>query len=303
MVLFEYEGNLPGVPGSKRSGKWADRVLEFSIGLGNEIDWEFVERSKSEGFPFYAESQDEYEAFTDQDMPLFEGYPLAVEQAIFNYRVGGLFNKNPMKCEYFLSRVRQRAEGEGGFCDQALLTRAMVTDDEQERADYTDRFKERIEGAAHAGDAQAQYAYGLLIAPPASLERFEWLLRAGEQGLSDAYHQLADHIEAMHIEAGLHPPLYSELVLYIRLAAEADNGLLAAAAQYDLAEAYENGTGDLAMDAEKALYWYGRSAAAGYALARARLESPAEHVAGLSRHGISMKMEQLTPERIRARFS
>ena len=189
---------------------------------------------------------------------------------------------------YWKDKLISLAES-GNLEAQAALTKNLHVFSERE----TDRLKTlylgRIRRLAAEGDPEAQLAYGEFICDHRSKEAIKWLKMAAQQGLSDAWFNLAKRYGAFQVlddngEIRKEPlPKAEELELERRVVksylhgAEADNGIMAARCQYMIASYYEDGNAVLPKDLEQAKYWYKKAADHGDESAARSYQSIVEH--------------------------
>lgn len=112
---------------------------------------------------------------------------------------------------------------------------------------------------------------GQFIAEYRSKESFDWLQKAGEQGLSDAYYHLACtynsiiyldddfKVRDIPLEEKELQNLRKIIAEYYIKGAKYDNGIMAGECQYTIASYYENGSEGFPKDLSLAKYWYERA--------------------------------------------
>lgn len=214
--------------------------------------------SKEKGWPYLCDTEEEYDLLASQtDLP-FKGGMKAILSLIFSYQYGGYIAKNETKANYWRNFVRAKA-GSGDYVAQAALitNQSKRLFPEDEYLANKAKYEEKIWQAAKEGNKYAEYAVGLFLTEYGDPDTIMWLTLAGEQGLTDAYYDIAmNALDAKYYSKDQNQlATFAEKFKYFKLAAECDNGIFAGYCQDVLADAYVEGQ-YIERDKRKAEYWY-----------------------------------------------
>lgn len=240
-----------------------------SLDMGHELECNgaYVTDSVRKNFPYFCETKYEFEALS-KNYSALKGSVRGILNLGFIYiETNKQNNFLQEKKDYWRNRLLEMAS-EGNLEAQAGLCRALplFTNEEVER--YKEKYEGQLLRLAENGNPYAQLAVGQFIAKYRSEESFEWLKKAGEQGLSDAYFYLAsayNSILCLNNDLTIRQEELSERELqninkkiaecYIK-GAELDNGVMVAECQYYIASYYRYGSNGFEKNLSLAKYWY-----------------------------------------------
>lgn len=235
----------PIEPGEKTVAKEA---LQWAVENGSEVDDFYVEKSREAGYPFYAETEEEWNTFLDPSQSPFVLYPASLIGILIRYVVYPA--KNLVKAQYILEQIEQGAE-EGNLEYQAFLmyeagVRGMFSDDERSlrKKGFETLYRERFDAALAAKDPHALFAQACFSAPLGSMERFDLYVEAGENGLGDGYWEARNAINSLAFERGKPYPQYGETIWYLERAAGLGTGVFVQKAKEWYEEAVEEHEAD-----------------------------------------------------------
>lgn len=249
--------------------EFAERTLAISHENGNEIDETFIDWSKSEDLPYYIENADEQGLVFDEQPFAFKGYPNAMLELMFSYSQGLHCGKNHNKVLYWRDILIDLAEqgnrdAQAALCSNFYRTIATSAFGTEKGVDDSQAFREKYFDTllrdAKNGDKYAQYGVGAYCVNTEICTdnnvAFDFLLKAGEQGVGDAYYEIAERTlgQVYYHRNGTTAP-WEEQMKYYKLGAEINNGLFAGKCQYHLAREYENG-GIVPKNLDEAKKWY-----------------------------------------------
>lgn len=260
--LIWYDGKQP---------KYKIDWLLQSLDMGRELEnnGTYVVDSMEKDLPYFCETEYEYDRFFDSDRPVTLGSIDGMMGLCNLYFADGLAS-HPSKLQYWQQRVRELAlsgnlEAQGALCSNSALSGGFSENDVEA---FKEKYESTLHSLAESGNAYAQFAVGKYFSPYNSQERKEWLTKAANQGLSDAWFELTSVWRAtryVNDENGFHEASLSEEELrrlYDKIAecyyrgAEANNGVMAARCQDMLGTYYQDGDSIFPKNIEKAKYWY-----------------------------------------------
>ena len=240
-----------------------------SLDMGHELedDGYYVFKSIEDNLPYFCETESEYNQFTRQDKPVLKGSVSSILDVALFYLHGN--EQHPNKAKYWKQKIVEMALC-GNYEAQAALCTKMATwiFGEDEANHFKRDYETTVWKHANDGDAEAQLAVGEFLTPFPSEERVKWLAYAASQGLTDAWYYLAKVTFAwtMFDENGKQrlEPLQAHEIANLRRkeanaylqGAEANNGVMAAECQCQVAWRYEDGDDVFPYDLEKAYHWY-----------------------------------------------
>lgn len=240
-----------------------------SLDLGHELEYDgvFVVQSIEKNYPYFCETEYEFETLSKEDSSVLKG---SVEGIL---GLGYLYLETNKKIflqekkDYWRNQLLEMARG-GNLEAQAGLCKAVPLFTKEEVEKNKEKYEAELLRLAESGNPYAQLGVGQFIAKFRSKESFDWLEKAGEQGLSDAYYHLAKAYEnSIYIDDDLEvrdiPLEKSELQkinakvaeCYIK-GAKLENGIWAAECQYMVASYYHHGDNGFKKDLAHAKYWY-----------------------------------------------
>lgn len=271
----------------KNQPRYKVELLLQSLELGHELEsgGYYIIQSIEEGLPYFVETEDEYDRFHKDEEPVLLGSLSGIQSLLFGYFSDSDEDYHPGKLKYWQDKLVHRAE-DGDMETQAFLgtQTSQITGISKETAE---KYKDTVWQQARAGDAAAQFAVGKYLAPYASDESIQWLTKAAEQGMSDAWYMLGRIYNGLHHRgrwdenAKVLIPLSEEekskidgkdVECWLR-GAEADKGVMAGYCQYMVAGFYEDGDYHLPRNMHKAESWYRKAAAHGVKRAKSWLSS------------------------------
>ena len=246
---------------------WLLETLDSGVDLG--IDWVYVKDSMEADFPYYCESEAEYDLLRNRnhDNPVLQGDIHSVISLARNYKTGvdlGDYKiyKHKSKFDYWMNTVKRWAE-EGNLYAQAALASPyesfrVLTDDE--RQSFSLRYEAALVEKACQGNHVARLAIALFLSSlTQTIEPDGWdrniILQdiAVKGNLSDAWYHLAKvtrylyPADATQEEKDRHERLFW---VYLKNGAKANNGVMAGYCQYMTAIITEDD------NPEEAKHWY-----------------------------------------------
>ena len=247
--------------------------LLYSLNLGRKLEnnGTYVVDSMEKNLPYFCETEYEYDRFFDRLKPVLLGSIDGIMDLGLHYGAHNPNYSHPAKREYWRQQLCDAAlsgdlEVQGALCGQA--SRFLFSEDEI--AAFKEKYEADLRYLAESGNAYAQLAVGKYLSSRHSQESFDWLFKAANQGLSDAWYEIGEYYfckcqdwyyENHGISTG--KPSEEEKARYREKAAEsvykgavADNGVMAARCQEEVAGFYEDGEYNFPKDMEKAKYWY-----------------------------------------------
>lgn len=256
----------------RHSGKEPKYRIDWllkSLDMGHELEHDgvFVTASISKSFPYFCETEEEFNCLSKDDCLALKGSVAAI------FGLGYLYSGSHMKSflqekrVYWRNKILEMAKT-GNLDAQAGLCRKNLLFNEQEVEEYKEKYEAKLMHMAEDGNPYAQLAVGQFIARNRK-EKMEWLNKAGEQGLGDAYYYLADVYAQMRFlddefnykQDSLLDEKEEQLIdektgeCYLK-GAKLNNGMMAAECQYNLASAYHYGYYGFEKDLVHARYWY-----------------------------------------------
>ncbi|MDO4343414.1 MAG: hypothetical protein Q4C50_01300 [Eubacteriales bacterium] len=245
-----------------------------SLNMGRELEdsGTYVLASIKNGLPYFCETEYEFDKFFDYDKPVTLGSIDGLMDICFFYHETNRDHSHPEKRQYWQQQLRELAlsgnlEAQGALCSNF----AKFVFSESEVAEFKEKYESSLFSLAESGDAYAQLAVGEFLSPYRSQESLGWLIKAANQGLSNAWFQLGKAYNAMislddngHIRKVPLPEeekhsLERKIAESYYKGAEANNGVMAARCQHIVGMYYEDGNSIFPKDIEKAKYWYQKS--------------------------------------------
>lgn len=258
-----------------------DLLLEsLKMGRGLELDGYYVKESIQKNLPYFCETEREFDMFFKGEKPILRGSVSGILEMISFY----LYNeKHPFKQKYWQQHLLDMAQN-GNLGAQAALCTNFVRNvfSEQELKTFKETYEANLIQLAEAGNGMAQLAVGefLVFRPPLKIE---WLTKAAQQGLSDAWYQLGQTYSSMISitddgqfkpnrlsEDEVHQLMVKEAECFLN-GARANNGILAAWCQYKTGDRYAEGS-LLPKDLTQAAYWFQEALKNGEEMAKDHLE-------------------------------
>lgn len=279
------EEECSNVTSKSQVNEFAEKTLEISRENGNEIDGTYVSWSKSKDLPYYIENVDEQGLVFDEQPLAFKGYPNAMLELMFCYSQGLHCGKNNNKVLYWRDTLIDFAEqgnrdAQAALCSNFYRTIASSAFGTDKGVDDSQAFREKyfdtLLSDAENGDKYAQYGIGTYCVNTEICAdnnvAFDFLLKASEQGVGDAYYEIANRTlgQIYYHRDGTTVP-WEEQMKYFKLGAEMNNGLFAGECQYHLAREYEDG-GIVPKNLDEAKKWYKIGASNGHSLCMHFLE-------------------------------
>ena len=240
-----------------------------SLDMGHELEYDgvFVTQSIDKNFPYFCETEEEFNGLSKDDCLALKGSVAAI------FGLGYLYSGSHMKSflqekrDYWRNQILNMAN-DGNLEARAGLCRKNFLFTEQEVGGFKEKYEVELMHTAEDGNPYAQLAVGQFLAKNRK-EKLEWLNKAGEQGLSDAYYYLADVYTQMRFlddefnykQDSLLDEKEEQLIdeekgeCYLK-GAKHNNGMMAAECQYNLASAYHYGYYGFEKDLIHARYWY-----------------------------------------------
>ena len=246
--------------------------------MGRELEnsGTFVLDSIKEGLPYFCETEQEFNQFFDLDKPVMRGSVDGVKDMCFFYSEAYKDSSHPAKRQYWQQRFREMISA-GNLEAQGAACRGHLAFSDDEVEEYKKRYESSLRSLAEAGNAQAQLAVGKYLSD--APEKYEWLTKAGKQGLSDAWYALGHSYQyTIYDDAGEKLSDEKRSVLMKQAAecyykgAEADNGVMAARCQDKVGGYYKDGDFGFPKDTEMAKYWYRKSLENGETSAKSSLD-------------------------------
>lgn len=232
-----------------------EELYRASIDSGNPIDTASIMQSKQRCLPILAETEAEFSALTDSRKKAVEGDVDAICDLIISYELGVVdINKSAMKAERLRKLVLDAAV-RGNRAAQAACTRRSVFGEILATANKS-VYEPLIRDSAKAGDRDSQFAVGMFLEKADSFESLRWLYEAAMQGNSDAAYHLIKRIDVAYYSKGLSLPEYGATFEFIKMGAEANNGVYASNLQEYVADAYAEGECGVDADKLSARSWY-----------------------------------------------
>lgn len=242
--------------------------LLYSLNLGRRLEnhGTYVVDSMKKDLPYFCETEYEYDLFFNSEKPVMLGSIDGVMDFGLRYGKHNSNYSHPAKLEYWRQQLRDAAlsgnlEAQGALCVRNFLF------SEEEIAAFRDEYEADLRRLAAAGNAYAQLAVGKYLSPYMSQESFDWLFKAANQGLSDAWYRISEYYSSQY--CGIYPdkekvePSEDEKAHFLKKSTEsiykgavADNGVMAAWCQERVAGYYEDGAYNFPKDIEKARYWH-----------------------------------------------
>lgn len=279
----------------RKQPKYKIDWLLQSLNMGHEIETEgyYILESIKAGLPYFCETEREFDAFFNSEKPVTLDSVDGMMDMCFFYHEANSEYSHPAKRQYWQQRLRKMAlsgnlEAQGALCSNM----AKHNFSESEVAEFKEKYEAELFRRAKSGDAYAQLAVGEFLSPYRSQERIDWLIKAANQGLSDAWFRLSKAYGAMISldENGnirkVPLPEEERLRLAKKIAecyykgAQANNGVMAARCQYMVGSYYEDGDSIFPKDIEKAKYWYRKALENGETRAKSSLDYLNEHPDG-----------------------
>ena len=281
--LIWYDGKQP---------KYKIDWLLQSLGMGRELEnlGTYVLDSIKNGLPYFCETEYEFDKFFDSDKPVALGSIDGIMDICFFYHEVNRDHSHPAKRQYWQQRLRELAlsgnlEAQGALCSNF----AKIVFSENEVVEFKEKYESVLRSLAESGDAYAQLAVGEFLLPYRSQERLKCLIKAANQGLSNAWFQLSKaygaiislddngDIRKVPLPEEEKNSLEGKIAESYYKGAEANNGVMAARCQYMVGVYYEDGDSIFPKDIEKAKYWYQKSLENGETRAKYRVDAIDEH--------------------------
>ena len=258
-----------------------DLLLEsLKMGRDLELDGYYVKASIQKNLPYFCETEQEFDMFFKSEKPVLRGSVDGILEMISFYLYS---EKHPSKQKYWQQHLLDIAQN-GNLEAQAALCTNLVRSifSEQELATFKKAYETNLMQLAEAGNGMAQLAVGEFLAsrPPFKIE---WLTKAAQQGLSDAWYQLGRAYSSMInitedgqfkpnrlSEDEVHQLMVKESECFL-CGARANNGIMAAWCQYKTGDRYTEGR-LLPKDLTQAAYWLQEALKNGEEMARGHLE-------------------------------
>lgn len=254
-----------------------------SLEMGHELDIDgfYVAESIKKDLPYYCETEHEFDMFFKSDKPVLRGSVQGILEMFSFYLY---LEKNPSKLEYWKRRLLEMAKN-GNHEAQAALCTNFVNNafSESDMAAFKETYEMGLMQLAEAGNSAAQLAVGEFLLVQKLPQRISWLMKAAQQGLSDAWYHLGMTYEsAINIDdTGRFNPNYlsddEKHQLMVKKAecflngAKANNGIMAAWCQYKVGDYYAEGD-FLPKNLTQAAYWYQEALKNGEEMAKGPLE-------------------------------
>lgn len=258
--IIRYSGKEP---------KYRIDWLLKSLDMGHELEHDgvFVTASISKNFPYFCETEEEFERLSKDDGLALKGSVAAIFGLGYLYSGSHMRTFLPEKRSYWRNQILEMAKS-GNLDAQAGLCRRNMLFTDGEIEVYKREYESRLIHMAEDGNAYAQLAVGQFIAQNRK-EKMEWLIKAGEQGLSDAYYYLANAYEQMRFlddelnyKSNVSLDEKEEKLIdekkgecYLK-GAKLNNGMMAVECQSMVANAYRYGYYGFEKDLVHARYWY-----------------------------------------------
>lgn len=281
--LVWYDGKQP---------KYKIDWLIQSLDMGRELENSgyYVIESIKNGLPYFCETEYEFDRFFDSDKPVTLGSIDGMMDICFFYHEANKDHSHPAKRQYWQQRLRELAlsgnlEAQGALCSNFAKT--VFSEDEVAR--FKEKYESSLFSLAESGNAYAQLAVGEFLSPYRSQERIEWLIKAANQGLSNAWFQLSKSYQAIvslddngNIRKEPLPEqekarIDEKIAECFYRGAEANNGAMAARCQYMVGSYYEDGDSIFPKDINKAKHWYQKALENGETRAKYPLDRINEH--------------------------
>lgn len=281
--LIWYDGKQP-----KYKIDW---LLE-SLNMGRELedDGYYVLESMRKGLPYFCETEREFDRFSlDGGEPVLKGSVDGILGLIFLYSTGDC--AHPSKLRYWVQTLQEMAisgnfDAQGALCSNSTYVQTAFT--EEERDAFKLKYEKPLHTLADAGNPQAQLAIGKRLTPFGSQESIDWITKAANQGLGDAWYFLGEaYRHSFHIDenGSFRWQLPQEEMRKMtniqdecRLkAANANNGIMAGYCQHYIGTKYEEGDSIFPKDLEKAKLWHQKAIENGYELSERSLNDLNEH--------------------------
>lgn len=269
-----------------------DWLLE-SLKLGHEIEsgGYYITQSIEKDLPYFCETEEEYDRFFKSESPVLRGDIDAMMDLAFYYIPS--YKNHPSKLKYWKEQILNKAtegnvEAQGALCGGY----ANAVFGPELRKQYIAMYQEEIIHRSELGDPYAQLARGKYIEKYRSREAIEWLQKAANQGLSDAWFNLAKqygafisldddgNIRKEPLSSAEEESIRKSIAACYANGAQADNGVMAARCQYMTGSYYEDGDSIFPRDFDKARYWYKKAADYGDESAARSLQYLTEHPYG-----------------------
>lgn len=215
-----------------------DCLLE-SLENGYELEnsGTYVLDSMKAGFPYYCDSESEYDFLIDKERSVFQGSVDGMLSMAGYYKYS---YKHSSKLDCWRDQLSRSAEA-GNLYAQAALTgfRASLAFDEQEITRFKSRYESRVNSAATTGNLEAQLAMIKYWHSPVDFDRTKVIKSIAERlDSSDAWYQLSVEY-FMKAYSPTNPPSEEDKSRYENLrwscfvkGADADNGAMAGYCQY-----------------------------------------------------------------------
>lgn len=257
----------------KKEPKYKVEWLLKSLNLGRELECNgaFVMQSVEKGLPYFCETEREFDEFFKSEKPVMKGSIHGMlEMGFFYHEVNkDIFLQE--KRAYWKNCLIEMAQSGNLGAQAALCSGKGGLFEREEIEKYKGKYEENLFRLAEDGDPYAQLGLGQYIEKYKSKESFNWLRKAGEQGLSDAWYYMAKSYESLiyadenfvmrekPLEGEALAELEDKIVECYLKGAVANNGILAAECQCRIASCYEDGHLGLTKDIAKSIYWYERA--------------------------------------------
>ncbi|MCH5354025.1 MAG: sel1 repeat family protein [Acutalibacter sp.] len=287
----QYKGLFDYIWYDGKQPKYKVDWLLQSLDMGHEIEsgGYYIMESMKQNLPYFCETEDEYDYFFSYLQPIdsVEGME---HMCVFysSFQPSG----HPAKQEYWKQRLCELAitgnlRAQAALCSDATGIQVSFSDDERKK--HKEKYRETLFSLAESGNAEGQLAVGEYLSPERSQEKIEWLTKAANQGLSDAWYQLHSFylgkmlfddnggVRQAPLSEEEKQDLEGKMAEYVYKGAEANNGAMAGWCQHEVGNYYAEGNSVFAKDLEKAKYWYQRALENGVEDAEREIRNINEH--------------------------
>lgn len=258
-------------------------LQSLDMGRSLEADGFYVMASMEKNLPYFCETEHEFEKFFVDTKPVLKGSVDGMLDLGFFYVMST--SLHPAKQQYWQQRLRDmaeagNAEAQGALCGN--FAKRVFSEDEVEA--FKGKYEANLLQLAEAGHAFAQLAVGKYLAPYRSDEQLKWLIKAAEQGLSDAWYEVGQSYEyRINFDENSNfrrtrlpdeevQNLMNQAAECYCKGAQANNGVLAAWCQYRVGRYFLEGDSILVQNLDQAKLWFQTALENGEEFARSQLE-------------------------------